>query len=313
MKKFYFTMKALLPMLLCIVALGTLNAQTRMGNNLLKNGEFDDAAAICPMDKNNVWTYDCAEYSWSNYLQTPQAKFETTAFEGLSGVNGFKAYIESGGEVMWHAQLLQKIGNLDEGFYQANFTAQASKNCVIKFYLQSLSNFKEIGGYATPSAQAVKLTTVAQNFTIYVSCADTNYTEPMKSMAFKIDIGNPNVDQLDTYNDLGILAFEKDGAEIAIDNISFYKVDKMPSTSFNETIGLEGFGVYPNPANDFINIKSSQSINRAEISDITGRLMKIIDGTNVCSRINVGDLPKGLYIIRAYGATKDYVAKFNRK
>lgn len=58
--------------------------------------------------------------------------------------------------------------------------------------------------------------------------------------------------------------------------------------------------IYPNPANNMINIDGVEQVESISISDITGRVIKtvrLINGRD--NEVNVADLPSGTYIIRA--------------
>jgi hypothetical protein len=59
--------------------------------------------------------------------------------------------------------------------------------------------------------------------------------------------------------------------------------------------------VYPNPAQDFINVISpsfTNAITKYEILDITGRIIKLIPRTQPNNCIFVGDLSNGLYFLK---------------
>ena len=64
------------------------------------------------------------------------------------------------------------------------------------------------------------------------------------------------------------------------------------------------FNVYPNPANQNLNItiENDVEVNRVEVMDLTGRIviMENIENNDSTITLNVGDLPKGVYVIRIY-------------
>ncbi len=75
----------------------------------------------------------------------------------------------------------------------------------------------------------------------------------------------------------------------------------------NQSVNIEKFkkenyfSIYPNPAHDFIVIanKAKQSYSqRVEIYDFTGKIVKQFKIQNSELKINIGDLRKGVYIIR---------------
>lgn len=70
----------------------------------------------------------------------------------------------------------------------------------------------------------------------------------------------------------------------------------------NETFKLSSniFAVYPNPANDFINISNSENIqvSNIKITDLNGRVVKQSNFDNVSNiNLNVSDLSAGIYMM----------------
>lgn len=65
-----------------------------------------------------------------------------------------------------------------------------------------------------------------------------------------------------------------------------------------EEVTASNFAVYPNPANDVVNISANAGLNNVQIVDINGRTVKSVefDGTNQ-AQINISDLASGLYIM----------------
>jgi uncharacterized repeat protein (TIGR02543 family) len=58
--------------------------------------------------------------------------------------------------------------------------------------------------------------------------------------------------------------------------------------------------VYPNPAQENINIKTDNKINRIVISNITGSVVYISSVNDIETRISTDDLDTGIYILRIY-------------
>lgn len=73
--------------------------------------------------------------------------------------------------------------------------------------------------------------------------------------------------------------------------------------------------VYPNPANDVLNIEiHSGEINAVEIFDITGALVKSISNTNGnLVKINTGEIPSGMYFVRVKSGNEISVMKFTKE
>ncbi len=64
--------------------------------------------------------------------------------------------------------------------------------------------------------------------------------------------------------------------------------------------------VYPNPASDFINIKTNLFIQKVELYDFLGK--QVLKRTNTNS-INFNRLPKGVYLLYMYSINKKYHKK----
>ena len=56
--------------------------------------------------------------------------------------------------------------------------------------------------------------------------------------------------------------------------------------------------IYPNPTSEILNIKSEQKISRIEVYDISGKLLKSVDGK--AKNVSVSSLNKGMYLIKLY-------------
>jgi len=64
-------------------------------------------------------------------------------------------------------------------------------------------------------------------------------------------------------------------------------------------ITIQGFRIYPNPANTFVQIESLNSkVKSCEIFDVTGKLVQQIDLRSLNFRISITDYPEGLYFIK---------------
>lgn len=75
----------------------------------------------------------------------------------------------------------------------------------------------------------------------------------------------------------------------------------------------KSIALFPNPANDDINLTIPTDINvtKIEVTDISGRTIKTIGEKNINSPINVSDLSSGLYLLNIYSpigkATKRFM------
>ncbi len=67
------------------------------------------------------------------------------------------------------------------------------------------------------------------------------------------------------------------------------------------------FKVYPNPVQDFINLQSTQKLDRLKIYNLTGSLHKIVDlNAQADMNIDVSDLPQGVYLLKVEFAGGGY-------
>lgn len=89
-----------------------------------------------------------------------------------------------------------------------------------------------------------------------------------------------------------------------------YKSLVMDGIIETPTTGVENVGVgngalrlYPNPANSVVTIQASITITDVKIFSVDGQLLKEFDADDIKVKINVSDLPTGVYIVHAAGST----------
>ncbi|MCC6187041.1 MAG: T9SS type A sorting domain-containing protein [Chitinophagaceae bacterium] len=70
-------------------------------------------------------------------------------------------------------------------------------------------------------------------------------------------------------------------------------------------LASQGFKVYPNPANDYINIEGLQSSTELRLYNIVGQEVKRITTQNNKAQIGIAELPSGMYLLRLKTATGD--------
>jgi len=75
--------------------------------------------------------------------------------------------------------------------------------------------------------------------------------------------------------------------------IYFNIPDAVPESLENE------YSIYPNPANDKIFIKSAKLINRTELVDVSGEILKVAEFSEG-NFIDVSDLKEGYYLLRMF-------------
>ena len=83
----------------------------------------------------------------------------------------------------------------------------------------------------------------------------------------------------------------------------YYGLD-IPETNQNR------FELYPNPAQDRINIRSSNIIEEIQIYNSEGELLQILNPNIKEEKIDVSGLPPGYYFIRTFGREEVFVKRF---
>lgn len=96
------------------------------------------------------------------------------------------------------------------------------------------------------------------------------------------------VDQSGTYL---VTGFDENGCEV----IYTYNVELSTAT---RTLQQVGISLYPNPTSNYIVIHGLSDAERIEIINVNGKLLKEIN--NPSNRIDVWDIPNGLYIIKVF-------------
>ncbi|MDH7914173.1 T9SS type A sorting domain-containing protein [Winogradskyella sp. SYSU M77433] len=88
----------------------------------------------------------------------------------------------------------------------------------------------------------------------------------------------------------------------------FTRVDLTPLSIEEET--LESFGLYPNPAKNFLNIKANVQFNKIVISNSLGQTVSTLDAESNQDEIDISQLNSGIYIVTLESDTGKQVKKF---
>ena len=91
-----------------------------------------------------------------------------------------------------------------------------------------------------------------------------------------------------------------------------FKLDINTSGAIIVNNENEGVALFPNPASDFVNIEASQKMT-IEILDLNGRVIDVIEHTNEKTLVHIGNLPSGIYFIKANGDSTIVLKKFVKK
>lgn len=75
-----------------------------------------------------------------------------------------------------------------------------------------------------------------------------------------------------------------------------YYINRDANISSSENLTYDGFNIYPNPTSDFVYFKNIENIKEVIITSIEGDVVKHLAKV-YNDRINISDLPKGMYII----------------
>lgn len=96
------------------------------------------------------------------------------------------------------------------------------------------------------------------------------------------------------------------------DNFSARAVitESLLGTEEFQVASLVDITLYPNPVTNVLNINSITSINKMQIIDLNGRIVKDIKANNTISQINVSDLLSGIYILNIETENGFFVKKF---
>lgn len=105
-------------------------------------------------------------------------------------------------------------------------------------------------------------------------------------------------------NKLDFYAFDL-GSSFAIDNIMIEEIADLST----QDLLMPSIQIYPNPANDYLTIETSQTIQGFEIYSLTGQLIK--KGTT--TKVDVSRLKKGNYIIQVKTTESVLSKKFIKK
>ena len=101
-----------------------------------------------------------------------------------------------------------------------------------------------------------------------------------------------------------------DDTTIYIDNVYFYK--EGPTASVN-AVDIVGFKMYPNPANNSLNISAKETISSVEIFNILGSKVKSFTMNGLAKKLDINDLKSGVYMVRFTANGNVGTSKFIKK
>lgn len=118
----------------------------------------------------------------------------------------------------------------------------------------------------------------------------------------------PEAVDMDGDGDFDIIAGQY--AYYSYQNSFIYFENTDPTTSIIEEEDVN-LNIYPNPGSDYINIEMDAQINRVEIIDITGKVVRVIESD--INRINISDLSTGLYSLKIQIDDSIIIRKFQKQ
>ena len=130
-----------------------------------------------------------------------------------------------------------------------------------------------------------------QTLTWDISAWDDVYAEYMTAVVFFFDIETSKPSE--TGADATLDVFD-------VDDFVFGEIASLST----KNISLSDFTVYPNPATDFVNINSADTIDSYRIYDLTGRVVKSSSPYSNNLRIDVTSLNKGVYMVKLNSGDK---------
>lgn len=120
-----------------------------------------------------------------------------------------------------------------------------------------------------------------------------------QSGAYEFALVNPLSRSTSGYELQMITTVNKDYKALVMDGII-----ETPTTGVeNVGVGNGALRLYPNPANSVVTLQAPITITDVKIFTVDGQLMKEFDADDTKVKINVSDLPTGVYIVHAAGST----------
>ena len=148
-----------------------------------------------------------------------------------------------------------------------------------KLYADSDVNFKDLGSWIPGQWYnlRIEIDHVDDKNVKYYLNNQLVHTSPLGSKVMRA-------------NDLNF-EFDNDGSGFIVDNIIIKDMDQMAVSD----VSRSQISIYPNPASEFLNIRTDDKIKSVRIYSATGNLVKTENGH--LSILNIASLPKGNYMV----------------
>lgn len=94
---------------------------------------------------------------------------------------------------------------------------------------------------------------------------------------------------------VGINCVSNDQFGFAVDDVSI-----TANVMSTESFVASNFSVFPNPANDLVNInaKNGMAVQSVQLADLNGRIVKNLNVNAVQAQVSLGDLQSGVYLLK---------------
>lgn len=105
------------------------------------------------------------------------------------------------------------------------------------------------------------------------------------------------IDETFNVNKCQLIAYIQKWDDGSIQQAAKLDLSSFTNSDIKKTIATS---VYPNPANEVINIAAEETINNVEILNMTGQVVYSKNVSAISSKININELSAGVYFVRVY-------------
>lgn len=180
-------------------------------------------------------------------------------------------------------------------------------------HMNDFTKSKKHGKVTVKSKHIIKISGLenGENQRVFLTVADNSgYLSKVKYREFSISISNDETTTTEEENDDNSDSNEED---VVNDDETNAEVNDDSTLIEDKDININ-LHIFPNPAEDIINIKSKDNISEIIIFDSKGRKIMSVPTKKIkqnrSENINVSNLPKGIYIVELYSGHLKYHSRF---
>lgn len=259
----------------------------------------------------------------ASYNEDSSRNIITWEKTGIPNVLTYNIYKE--GSTPGQYSLLSSQLSAIPGSYTDNITNPATESSRYKLTItDSCGREKPIDSSVGTKTMLLKSTTAGNSikldWTLYEGASGTNIHHIMRSIdgAPYQSIGTTNATVTTHSSALPANGLVKYKIQI-INPQGFCSQDTISSNTVTEAVGIPSslvrkgvyFQVYPNPAINSFNITALHTGDKVILHEITGRIAKEWDVTNMNQSFEISDLKNGIYFIKVYD--KNWIQVANLK